>query len=249
MIKFFRHIRKSLLMENKTGKYFKYAIGEIILVVIGILIAIQLNEWRHDSTNNKQKQVVLKALQLEFEANLKQLDTVLYYMGKVKEYYPIANKMIQNPEGNYSKQDVSNSIVNLSYTWSFNPSNGALRSAISSSQIHLLKNNRLIELLFSWEDVVKDSEEEATRLRQYQYDSFFKHAEYMRMSDVLRNDFPNMAIANIPSDYKGLLKDVFFEDYSTLSYAFADEYVTELNSIKNQNKEILSLIKADIKEQ
>ena len=45
MIKFFRHIRKSLLMENKTGKYFKYAIGEIILVVIGILIALQINNW------------------------------------------------------------------------------------------------------------------------------------------------------------------------------------------------------------
>jgi len=50
MIKFFRHIRKSLLMENKTGKYFKYAIGEIILVVIGILIALQINNWNE---NNK----------------------------------------------------------------------------------------------------------------------------------------------------------------------------------------------------
>ena len=41
--------------QNKTGKYLKYAIGEIILVVIGILIAIQLNEWRLDSSNNRQK--------------------------------------------------------------------------------------------------------------------------------------------------------------------------------------------------
>ena len=45
MIKFFRHIRKNLLMENKTSKYFKYAIGEIVLVVIGILIALQINNW------------------------------------------------------------------------------------------------------------------------------------------------------------------------------------------------------------
>ena len=43
MIKFFRHIRKALLMENKTSKYVKYAIGEIFLVVIGILIALQIN--------------------------------------------------------------------------------------------------------------------------------------------------------------------------------------------------------------
>jgi hypothetical protein len=45
MIKFFRHIRQNLIMENKTGKYLKYAIGEIILVVIGILIALSINNW------------------------------------------------------------------------------------------------------------------------------------------------------------------------------------------------------------
>jgi hypothetical protein len=45
MIKFFRQIRQNLIMKNNTGKYFKYAIGEIILVVIGILIALQINNW------------------------------------------------------------------------------------------------------------------------------------------------------------------------------------------------------------
>ncbi len=45
MIKFFRKIRQNLLMENKTGQYLKYALGEIILVVIGILIALSINNW------------------------------------------------------------------------------------------------------------------------------------------------------------------------------------------------------------
>ena len=48
MIKFFRHIRKDLMEKNKTGKYFKYAIGEIVLVVIGILIALQINNWNEN---------------------------------------------------------------------------------------------------------------------------------------------------------------------------------------------------------
>lgn len=43
MIKFFRHIRRSHINQNQMGKYFKYAIGEILLVVIGILIALQIN--------------------------------------------------------------------------------------------------------------------------------------------------------------------------------------------------------------
>lgn len=48
MIKFFRKIRQNLLMENKTGKYLKYAFGEIILVMIGILLALQVNNWNED---------------------------------------------------------------------------------------------------------------------------------------------------------------------------------------------------------
>ena len=55
MIKFFRHIRRSLIQENKMGKYFKYAIGEILLVVIGILIALQFNNWNEQ---RKHKQAI-----------------------------------------------------------------------------------------------------------------------------------------------------------------------------------------------
>jgi hypothetical protein len=60
MKKFFRKIRQNLLMENKTGKYFKYAIGEIILVVIGILIALQINNWNE---LRKQKLVEINILE------------------------------------------------------------------------------------------------------------------------------------------------------------------------------------------
>ena len=53
MIKFFRKIRRNLLSEGNTGKYLKYAIGEIILVVIGILIALQINNWNENRINQK----------------------------------------------------------------------------------------------------------------------------------------------------------------------------------------------------
>ena len=62
MIKFFRHIRKSLLMENKTSKYFKYAIGEIVLVVIGILIALQVNNWNETRLEQKKISQYAKSL-------------------------------------------------------------------------------------------------------------------------------------------------------------------------------------------
>jgi hypothetical protein len=68
MIKFFRHIRQRLLTENKFSKYSLYAIGEIVLVVIGILIAVQINTW-----NNQHQDALLEIKILkEIESNLKQ---------------------------------------------------------------------------------------------------------------------------------------------------------------------------------
>ena len=62
MIKFFRPIRKRLLTENKTGKYLKYAIGEIVLVVIGILIALQINTWNEGRKSLKDETLYLTRL-------------------------------------------------------------------------------------------------------------------------------------------------------------------------------------------
>jgi hypothetical protein len=59
MLKFFRKIRYDLMAKNKTGKYFKYAIGEIVLVVIGTLIALQINNANENRLLNKVKQLLI----------------------------------------------------------------------------------------------------------------------------------------------------------------------------------------------
>jgi hypothetical protein len=70
MIKFFRKIRQNLLMENKTGKYFKYAIGEIILVVIGILIALQINNWNENNKLRIKEKAILENLKKSLEDDI-----------------------------------------------------------------------------------------------------------------------------------------------------------------------------------
>ena len=74
MIKFFRKIRQNLLYEGKTSKYFKYAVGEILLVVIGILIAISINNWNEQRKDILQEQKILLQLKSNFNKNLEQLD-------------------------------------------------------------------------------------------------------------------------------------------------------------------------------
>ena len=57
MFKFFRRIRFDFMEKNQTGKYLKYAVGEIVLVVIGILIALQINNWNEDRKNKSSKNI------------------------------------------------------------------------------------------------------------------------------------------------------------------------------------------------
>jgi len=68
MIKFFRKIRYNLMEKNKTGKYLKYAIGEIILVVIGILIALQINNWNELRKEKDQEAIILSDIKEDFIA-------------------------------------------------------------------------------------------------------------------------------------------------------------------------------------
>jgi hypothetical protein len=81
MIKFFRKIRQNLLSEGKNKKYFKYAVGEIALVVIGILIALQINTWNDHRVKKTEISSVYAAILEELENDVQLLD----------EYLPIFN--------------------------------------------------------------------------------------------------------------------------------------------------------------
>jgi len=74
MIKFFRKIRCELMEQNKTGKYLKYAIGEIILVVIGILIALSINNWNTSRINNDLERFYIQGIIHDIEADVVKLN-------------------------------------------------------------------------------------------------------------------------------------------------------------------------------
>ena len=93
MIKFFRNIRQTLIMENppagragKTSKYLKYAIGEIVLVVIGILIALQINNWNERRKQYQKEKVLLIEVKKALESDLKKefIPALISYRKKVE---------------------------------------------------------------------------------------------------------------------------------------------------------------------
>ena len=85
MIKFFRKIRYNLMEQNKTGKYLKYAIGEVVLVVIGILIALQINNWNETNKERSYENYILTGVSANLEADIVQIEKILTQRRKTQK--------------------------------------------------------------------------------------------------------------------------------------------------------------------
>lgn len=106
MIKFFRHIRQTLIMENKTGKYLKYAVGEIVLVVLGILIALSINNWNEKRKAKQIENTLLTELQKSVHEDIRNINNVI---NRNSSYLASAEIVLNAIENN---QIVNDSIAN-----------------------------------------------------------------------------------------------------------------------------------------
>ena len=102
MIKFFRQIRLDLMEKNKTGKYFKYAIGEIVLVMIGILLALQVSNWNQDRKDRISERKILDNIHRDFVHNKVDFDSVkaIHYraldgLEKLVALFPLGNDSLK----------------------------------------------------------------------------------------------------------------------------------------------------------
>ena len=198
MIKLFRNFRRTLLNEGKTRRYFKYAIGEIILVVIGILIALQINNWNENRIKSNKESGVLANIHKEFNENRIQLDTILKWHNKLQrncakmiDLFPIKSK----PEPAVL-DSISTYLWNSYGGYTFNPSQSSINALTSTSTFDIISNDELRNLLISWNDLVKDYQEEEKYLRDYvwtQYDPFMsKHFDWNFNFKDPRNNFETL---------------------------------------------------------
>lgn len=142
MIKFFRHIRKSLLGGSPTQKYFFYALGEIILVVIGILIALQINNWNEARKNNNYVTMILKEIYTDLSDDYR----VIYVGVEPRlEYKKVGIRNIE--EYLYRKEAPSDSIFIVHYQdmkrgFLLSQSTGSFES-LKQSGLDKIKNDTL----------------------------------------------------------------------------------------------------------
>ena len=97
MIKFFRNIRQNMINQNKTASYFKYAIGEIVLVMVGILLALQVSNWNSDRKRNQLEKVLLAQVKEELSSSFQDIvsDFNVFELGR-RSNFRISDYFQQN---------------------------------------------------------------------------------------------------------------------------------------------------------
>jgi len=207
--------------DNKPLKYMRYAIGEIVLVVVGILIALQINEWNETRQKSNKEAILLASIHKEFKQNYVQLEIVLKWhklvhgsCAKIMNLFPIKSK----PEPAL--------LDSLSgYLWdsygghTFNPSQSSINALMSTSSFDIINDESLRDLLISWNDLVKDYQEEEQNSRNYlwnQYDPYLsKHFDWDMNFKDSRNNFE--VLQTLEFEYKVKSRHDFVDQILTSS--------------------------------
>lgn len=144
MIKFFRKIRQKLLSENKFSQYLKYAIGEIALLVIGILIALSINNWNEKRKENQLWENYKDNLRVEIESNFSETIRLLDWHQQKHDYGELIVKTLAE-DMIVGDQDTLFAAVEL-FGWLYSPP-GYVQDVwgelYSTGNINLIKNDRL----------------------------------------------------------------------------------------------------------
>lgn len=159
MISFFRNIRQRLLSQNRVTRYIAYALGEIFLVTIGILIALQVNTWNENRINQKKETGILKDLHQEFQLNKTIIDaTILHHRSILIGIKEILNYMGEPKPG--IEENQLDSLINLSLDYgNYSPSQTVISELISSGKTSLISSDTLRTLIFAWVNEIENKNE------------------------------------------------------------------------------------------
>jgi hypothetical protein len=144
MLRFFRNIRQKLLENGNLRKYFWYALGEILLVVIGILIALQINNWNEERKMRERESFYLKELKVDFERNRMEAKSLVQFSKNQVANINLLLDSMNNPD---QVTDHTLWFTALNHAW-FLPHpvfvDNAWTQLQSTGNLTLIKNDTLI---------------------------------------------------------------------------------------------------------
>jgi len=226
MLAFFKRFRRSLLAEKKFGKYLSYAIGEIVLVVIGILIALQINTWNTERTNQENIKVFAFSLVTELQGDIDEIDQRISQVNKNNLRIDSLIGVLSIAE---SYDDLNIDLLCLSWNLYYMPykwNRSTIDQLKNSATLRHIENDTIIKMIGK-------------------YDAFSKHLEEDHRGDQTRiqmlepfiNRIVNYNYSNIKSLRGGILQKIS-SDFENDSLNFFKH--PDYEKAKKENLQVLS---------
>ena len=251
MLTFFRRIRKGLLGEGATSKYLFYAIGEIALVVIGILIALQINNWNELKKEKKRSRIYLENIKTDFENHLEEIKATYNSLEFTKD---CAKYVANYVNGDLEILDTFKLITCLNraaYIINFNIQNSTWDEIISVGDLKLIDS----KLLKSQISYFQSLYELMTELEERKYSPVcIEYLNYSSRFFDVSNDFQSTSTTTSFSkegiwvDYEGLYKND--EIYLLLKKVFRtaveqQDFITTV--LERECKTVLKTVEDELK--
>ena len=247
MIKIFRNIRQTLIMENKTSKYLKYAIGEIVLVMIGILLALQVNNWNESRKTRAKEIEILKDFQISLQFEIIQIDSVISQSNRAKASIKNVLNHLENDLPYSDSLDYE--FFNTACVFFSEGLNSGVYETLKSTGFNLISNKEIRDLII----LVYD-----------EFNTWIKTTEQLYINNIFdakRNMYKSRFMDSWNGDYKnrnviGTMKPLDYEKLKT-DNDFKYYLRTQINDLgwlinyPNENaqvecKKLLRLIEAEL---
>jgi hypothetical protein len=239
MFRFFRKLRQRLLTENKVSRYLLYAFGEIFLIVIGILLALYLNNIMAEKQARELEIKLLRELQVNLESNIAIFERSLASERQYLSFNKLILEYLDNRKP-YDSEVLDEAFGVYFWTITTNPVTSGY-DYLNSKGIDIITNDSLrkrISFIFESEFSILKNENEVWSNNLQQNISYPSHVKRFRRYYPIENEDEDIEFAK-PFNYSGLLED---DEFKSINSEIISNRKWNINSLLMLTAEIKELI-------
>lgn len=177
MIRFFRQIRQRLLTENKFSKYLLYAVGEILLVVIGILIALQLDSWKNEERDREKERYYLNSIKTSIDLSQDELERVINDADLISSAADTLFLLLSYEKYALLQGDFLDSLLFTASDYSqISLNDGGIQEVLGTGSLDIIRDDQIRLILASWDERIH-------KIRKYEGETVtlgLDYSEYLR---------------------------------------------------------------------
>jgi len=226
MTPFFRKIRKKMADDNRPLKYARYAIGEIVLVVIGILIALQINNWNENKKQDRRASIYVNKIIKDIETDINNIDSLVVIgqrnLKEIENYFNYFEN--QDPVDIKMLIDSCSQIVEILRKYRYTPNNHTFKDMQASGNSTLLSEDQKEALV-----VLSNTQEFYLIVFEKNISSIIEFERQMKIyidTDLSQSNF--FERINVTQNENDLVQGLLFQHNSLTSYSQLNEYTLRL---------------------